>query len=291
MSLPQEILRKVKLLELNTRKLVNNVLSGEYHSAFKGSGITFSDFREYVPGDNVRAISWPLMARTGKPYIKKFDEERELSLLLAVDVSGSLDFGSGPYLKGEVITHLAALLGFSASRNKDRLGLLLFSDQVEHFVPPRKGQAQVHRILRDLYYHKTFSKKTSLVTALQYLQGVLKKHSLLFLLSDFIDEGYENLLRVMGKKYDTVALIIEDPLEKEIPSMGLINVSDPETGETLCVNSSSSLFKRLYKEKMKKDRELRDLSLTRAQVDKVYIECKKDFVKPLIRFFKSRRKK
>ena len=154
MSLPPEILKKVKLLEISTRKLVNNIFAGEYHSAFRGQGMTFSEFREYIPGDDVRAISWPITARLGKPYIKIFEEERELTLMLVVDVSGSGDFGSGEYLKGEVIAHLAALLSFSAAKSSDPVGLILFSDQIEHFVPPKKGRGHVYRILRDLYYFK-----------------------------------------------------------------------------------------------------------------------------------------
>ncbi|MCB0363550.1 MAG: DUF58 domain-containing protein, partial [Bdellovibrionales bacterium] len=154
MSLPPEILKKVKLLEISTRRLVNNLFTGEYHSAFRGQGMTFSEFREYVPGDDIRAISWPVTARTGKPHIKKFDEEREMTLMLAVDVSGSLNFGTKEFFKGEIVTHLAALLSFSAAKNKDPVGLLLFSDQVEHYVPPKKGRGQIHRIMSDLYYFK-----------------------------------------------------------------------------------------------------------------------------------------
>ena len=177
MSLPPEILKKVKLLEISTRRLVNNLFAGEYHSAFKGQGMTFSEFREYVPGDDVRTISWPVTARTGKPYIKKFDEERELTLMLAVDISASSLFGSGPYFKGEVMAHVAALLSFSASKNNDAVGLLLFTDRVEHYVPPKKGVGHVHRILRDLYYFQPQSQKTRIASGLEYLQNVLKKRS------------------------------------------------------------------------------------------------------------------
>ncbi|MGE3388327.1 MAG: DUF58 domain-containing protein, partial [Bdellovibrionales bacterium] len=213
MSLPPEILKKVKLLEISTRRVVNNLFAGEYHSAFKGQGMTFSEFREYVPGDDVRSIAWALTARAGKPYIKKYDEEREMTLMLAVDVSGSEDFGSRHYLKGEVITHLAALLSFSAVKNKDPVGLLLFSDQIEHYVPPRKGRGQVHRILRDLYYFKPKSRRTSIDTAMTYLQGVLKKKANVFLFSDFFDHGFDRSLSMIGKKHEAVAVVVADPAE------------------------------------------------------------------------------
>ena len=291
MSLPQDIFKKVRLLDLSTRKIVNSVLSGEYHSAFKGRGMIFSEFREYVPGDDVRTISWPLMARTGKLYVKQFDEERELVLILAIDTSASLQFGSGIHLKGEVITHLAALLGFSASKNKDSLGLLMFSDQIEHFVPPKKGPRQVHRILRDLYFHKPQSKETKITSALDYLQSVLKKRSLIFLFSDFMDKGFENALRVIGKKHDLVAVVIEDKVEKNLPSIGLIHICDAETNEVMTLDSSSPFLKRHYKKNSEKRREIRDRTLGRAQVDRLHINCNEDFVKPLVAFLKQRYRK
>ena len=216
MSLPPEILKKVKLLEISTRRLVNNLFAGEYHSAFKGQGMTFSEFREYVPGDDVRTISWPVTARAGKPYIKKFDEERELTLMLVVDISGSSQFGSGEYFKGEVMAHLAALLSFSASKNKDAVGLLLFSDQVEHYVPPKKGVSHVHRILRDLYYFKPKSHGTHITLALDYLYGVLKKRSHIFLLSDFMENSsYDRALKMLHRKHDIVAVVVHDEMEKK----------------------------------------------------------------------------
>lgn len=291
MSLPPEILKKVKLLEISTRKLVNNLFAGEYHSAFKGQGMTFSEFREYVPGDDVRAISWPVTARTGKPFIKKFDEERELTLLLAVDVSGSEDFGTGEYLKGEIVTHLAALLSFSALKNNDPVGLLLFSDQVEHFVPPKKGRGHILRILRDLYFFKPKSKKTSIESGLEYLHGVQKKHANIFLFSDFMDQGYEAALRTIGRKHDTVAVIVKDPLESELLSMGLVDFFDPETGEIITVDTSSRVFRRDYEAHMRKKFEQREQALRRAQVDRIDVTVGEDFTAPLIEFFKRRNKR
>lgn len=288
MGLPPEILKKVKLLEISTRKMVNNIFAGEYNSAFKGQGMTFSEFREYVPGDDIRTISWPLTARTGKTFIKKFDEEREMTLVLAVDVSGSADFGSKNYYKGEVIAHLAALLGFSASKNNDPVGLLLFSDQVEHYVPPKKGSGQIHRILRDLYYFQPKSRRTDIGSALEFLQGVLKKRSNVFIFSDFIAEGFDKPLRLMGQKHDVVSVIINDPIEQELPDLGLINLQDAETGEILTIDTSSISFREFFKKSMADAQEQRDRNLRRTQVDKIEVSTQGDFTAPLIGFFKKR---
>ena len=291
MSLPPEILKKVKLLELSTRKLVNNIFAGEYHSAFKGQGMTFSEFREYTPGDDVRSISWPLTARIGKPFIKKYDEERELSLMLVVDVSGSGSFGTGEYFKGEVIAHLAALISFAAAKNNDAVGLILFSDQIEHFVPPKKGRGHVYRILRDLYFFKPRGQGTKVQLALEYLQGVLKKRSTVFLFSDFFDKGYDRALRQIGRKHDLIACVVQDKADSELPDMGLVDLEDGETGETITVDTSSKLFRAEYKAQMRRLRDDRDQALKRAQVDRIEVDTSKDFVDPLIGFFRRRNKK
>lgn len=289
MSVPAEILKKVKLLEIRTRKIVNNVFAGEYHTVFKGQGMTFAEFREYVPGDDVRAISWTLTARAGKPFIKKFDEERELTVFLAVDVSGSTDFGSGEYFKGEVMTHVAALLAFSAVKNKDQVGLLLFSDQVEHFVPSGKGRGHVHRILRDLYYHKPLHHGTDLRGPLSHLQGILKKKSTIFVISDFMAEGYDQTLRMLGRKHDVVALVVRDRLERELPQLGVVDLQDAETGEIMTVDTSSSEFRETFEREVKKRAEVRDKLLRQAQVDRVDIDASGSFVDPLIEYFRRRR--
>lgn len=289
-SLPPEILKKVKLLEIRTRKLVNNLFAGEYHTAFKGQGMTFSEFREYVAGDEVRSISWTVTARTGKPFIKKYDEERELTLMLAVDVSGSGDFGSGNYFKGEVITQLAALLGFSAIKNHDQVGLLLFSDRVEHYVPPKKGRGHVHRILRDLLYFKPTSRKTKVSVALQHLQGVLKKRATIFVFSDFLDQGFDRDLRLLGRKHDTIAVVVQDDVEKKLPAMGLVDFQDAESGEIVTVDTSSRSFQEYYKSQAKKRSDHRAQELRRSQVDKIEVTSNRDFVSPLINFFRGRHK-
>lgn len=289
MSLPPEVLKKVKLLEINTRKLVNNLFAGEYHTAFKGQGMTFADFREYVPGDDVRSISWALTARAGKPFIKTFEEERELTLILAVDVSGSSDFGTGSYFKGEVMTHLAALLAFSAVKNNDQVGLLLFSDQVEHFVPPKKGRGHVNRLLRDLFYYKPKSHLTKLSSGFSYLQGVLKKRATVFVFSDFMDEGFDQSLRLLGRKHDVVACVVNDAAEYSLPPMGVIEVQDAETGEVLTVDTSSASFRQQYEQAVQQRKEQRDRMLRLSQVERIDVKSSEDYVNPLVAFFKKRK--
>jgi Uncharacterized conserved protein (some members contain a von Willebrand factor type A (vWA) domain) len=288
-SFPPEVLKKVKLLEINTRKLVNNLFAGEYHTAFKGQGMTFADFREYVPGDDVRSISWPLTARTGKTFIKTYEEERELTLILAVDISGSADFGTGPFFKGEIMTHLAGLLAFSAVKNNDQVGLLLFSDQVEHFVPPKKGRGHVHRILRDLFYYQPKSHKTKISSGLTYLQGVLKKRATVFLFSDFMDENYDQALRLLGRKHDVVACVVNDSAEQALPNLGVIEVQDAESGEIVTVDTGSAAFRENYERAVKKRKEDRDKSLRLSQVERIDVKSSEDYVDPLVAFFKKRK--
>lgn len=288
MSLPPEILKKVRLLEISTRKLVNSLFVGSYHSAFKGQGMTFSEFREYVPGDDVRTISWPLTARTGKVYIKKFDEERELTLMLLVDVSGSLDFGTGAEFKGEVATHLSALLGFAAAKNNDHVGLLLFSDQVEHFVPPKKGRGHVNRILRDLYYQRPLHRGTKIAPAVQYIQGVLKKRSIVFVFSDFQDEGFAESLRMIAKKHDVIAVIVDDAAERTLPNVGLVDLRDAETGEVMTVDTSSKAFRDAFEREVKVRALKRESELRKAGVDRILVSTNEDFVAHLAAYFRRR---
>lgn len=289
--MPPEILKKVKLLEISTRKLVKNLFAGEYKTAFRGQGMTFAEFREYVPGDDIRAISWALTARTGKPYIKKFEEEREQTLLLVVDVSGSGQFGTKNYLKGEVIAHLSALLAFSAAKSNDPIGLLLFSDKIEHFVPPKKGRGQVYRILRDLYYFKPSSQKTNIQLAFDYIQGVLKRKATLFVFSDFIDKSFDISLRQLARKHETIAVVVEDSAEAELPDLGLIDLQDPETGEILTVDTSSPFVRKSFLENSKKIKSERDLLLKRANVGRIDIKTQFDIVDPLIAFFRRRNRR
>lgn len=290
MSIPAEVLKKIKLLEVNTKKLVNSTFAGQYHSAFKGQGMTFSEFREYVPGDDVRSISWTVTARTGDPYIKKYEEERELTMILAVDVSGSVNFGSQEYFKGEVLTHLSALLGFSAAKNNDNVGLLLFSDQVEHFVPPKKGRGHIQRILRDLYYHQPKSRKTNISSVVEYLSGVLKKRGTVFLFSDFMDPApFATSLKRLSRRHDTIAVRVSDPIEEKFPSLGLIDFIDPESGEILTLDTSSPLFRRQFSREFSSSQDQISNELKKSRVDLVEITNGEDFVQPLATYFKKRR--
>lgn len=290
MSIPAEVLKKIKLLEVNTKKLVNSTFAGQYHSRFKGQGMTFSDFREYVAGDDVRSISWNLTARTGNTYIKKYEEERELTMILAVDVSGSVNFGSQEYFKGEVLTHLSALLGFSAAKNNDNVGLLLFSDQVEHFVPPKKGRGHIQRILRDLYFHEPKSKMTNIAAVVEYLSGVLKKRGTVFIFSDFMDPApFATSLKRLSRRHDTIAVQIMDPIEEKIPSMGLLDFIDPESGELMTVDTSSILFKRHYTREVKQYQEKVAAELRKSRVDLIELRNGDDFVQPLANYFKRRK--
>lgn len=276
------------MIELHTRKLVNNIFVGEYHTAFRGQGMTFADFREYVHGDDVRNISWTLSARSGKPYIKLYEEERELTLILAVDVSGSGDFGSNDFFKGEVIAHIAAILGFSAIKNNDQVGLLMFSDIVEHYVPPKKGRGHIHRILRDLLYFKATNRKTKISIGLEYLQGVLKKRATIFILSDFFDDGFGVRLKQVARKHDTTAIVVRDPTELDIPKIGLVDLQDAETGDIVTVDTSNFLFQRHYKETVKKRNLAREEELRKSAVDVINITVGKDYTQPLIEYFKKR---
>ena len=288
--IPKEVLKKVKLIEIQTRKMVNNVFAGEYHTHFKGQGMTFSDFREYVAGDDVRAISWPLTARTGKTFIKTYEEERELTIILAVDISGSTDFGSGNNFKGEILIYLSALLAYAAERNKDQVGLVLFSDHVEHFIPPKKGRGHLQRMLRDLLYFKPKHHKTKISSCSQFLQGFLKKRATIFMMSDFMDQDYDQSLRFLAKKHEVVACVIQDPAENEIPDLGLIELQDPETGEVQVVDTSSKLFQEKMRKSFSFNNEMRDKFLKKAQIARVNISTRGDYVQPLLEFFRRKKK-
>ena len=291
MSIPAEVLKKIRLLEVNIKRLVNSGFAGQYHSVFKGHGMVFSDFREYVPGDDVRSISWNLTARTGKTYIKKYEEERELVVILAVDVSGSVDFGSENCFKAEALTHLSALLGFCASKNNDNVGLLLFSDQVEHFVPPKKGRGHIQRILRDLYYHQPRSRETKILSVVEYLMGVLKKRSTIFLFSDFIDpSAFATALKRLSSRHETIAIRVFDPMEEEIPALGVVDFVDPESGESIPIDTSSVLFKRWYKKAFHAHQEGVNAELVKSNLDVIEVFSNKDFVGPLANYFKRKRR-
>jgi uncharacterized protein (DUF58 family) len=288
MQKPADLLKQTRLLEIRTRKLVDSVISGEYKTAFRGQGMTFSDFREYVAGDDIRHISWPLMARTGKPYIKKFDEERELQIMLCVDISGSTGFGSGHFTKRDKLVHVAATLALSAVKNGDQVGLILFSDFVEHYLPPQKSRGHIQRMLRDLAFFEPQHKQTRISAAADFAQSVLKKKSVVFLLSDFMDSGFQQSLKLLGKKHDVIACRMEDDFEAVLPSLGLVELWDAESDEELLVDTSSAEFNKAMKGLRQKELQLKAQELKSSQVEIIDLSNQKDFYKPIVQFFSRR---
>ncbi|MCO6483655.1 MAG: DUF58 domain-containing protein [Flavobacteriales bacterium] len=284
----KDLIRKVRLIELKTRGLSNHIFSGEYHSAFKGRGMAFSEVREYVPGDEVRAIDWNVTARLGHPYIKIFDEERELTVMLVADVSGSGQFGTAEMLKRELITEVCATIAFSAIQNNDKVGLILFSDQVELFIPPKKGRGHILRIVRELLEFTPQSRGTDIAGALKYLNNVIKKRSIAFLISDLMDEGFEDALKIANRKHDLVVLRTTDPREEEMPDIGLVQFMDPETGRSMWVNTGNKAVRDHYRAQALKHQARSRDSLRRAGVDHAVISTRDGYVRPLMNLFRQR---
>lgn len=276
------------MIELKTRGLSNHIFSGEYHSAFKGRGMAFSEVREYVPGDEVRAIDWNVTARLGHPYIKIFDEERELTVMLVADVSGSGDFGTVTQLKRELITEACATIAFSAIQNNDKVGLILFSDQVELFIPPKKGRGHILRIVRELLEFRPKGRGTDITLALKYLNNVIKKRSIAFLISDLMDEGYDDALKIANRRHDLVVLRTTDPRELELPNMGLVQFSDPENGEVQWVNTRNKAVRDHYRAQALRHQARSRDSLRRAGVDHAVISTREGYVRPLMNLFRQR---
>lgn len=243
----KELLKKVRKIEIKTKKLSNNIFGGEYHSTFKGRGMTFSEVRQYQFGDDIRAIDWNVTARYSEPFVKIFEEERELTMMLVVDISGSEFFGTSQQFKKDTITEIAATLAFSAIQNNDKVGLILFSDQIELFIPPKKGRSHVLRIIRELIEFKAKSKKTNINKALKFLSNVLKKKAIVFVLSDFMDDNYEHTLKIVGNKHDLTGIRVFDKRDQEIPNIGMVSMRDAETEEVILVNTSSSTVRKQYK--------------------------------------------
>ena len=289
--IPKKIFQKVKRIEIKTRGLVNELFGGEYHSIFKGRGMTFSEVREYNPGDDIRLIDWNVTARTGSPFIKVFEEERELTVFLLVDISASGEFGTGSQLKKDYSAEIASVLGFSAIKNNDKVGLILFSDTIEKYIVPKKGKTHVLRVIRELLYKDPIGSKTSISKALDYLLKVAKRKCVVFLISDFLDDNFLTSLKVVNKKHDFLAIQVLDPAELEFPDLGFLKVEDPETGEMLWIDTSS----KKTIEQLKKDISTKQLNFKKKMrnsgIDLVSISTDKDFVDPLLSFFKSREKR
>ena len=286
--IPREILKQVRRIEISTRGLVNEVFSGEYHSVFKGRGMNFSEVREYHYGDDIRNIDWNITARAGSPFVKIYEEERELTVMLIVDVSASGDFGTRGRLKAELGVEICALLAFSAIKNNDKVGLLIFSDHVEKFVPPRKGRRHVLRVLRELLYHEPEGRGTDISAALEYLAHIQRKRAVVFLVSDFRDEGFQRALSVAGRRHDLIAVRLGDAREEELPSMGLLELEDPETGERAIVNTSNQAFRAAFQKENERRASALDRALKRSKVDAIQVRTGEPYVKPLMRFFRER---
>ena len=289
--IPKEILKKVKRIEIATRGVVNEIFSGEYHSVFKGRGMEFSEVREYQMGDDIRTIDWNVSARTGHPHVKVFEEERELTVMLLVDVSSSGNFGTTSQMKGEVAAELSAVLAFSAIKNNDKVGLIIFSDKIEKFIPPRKGKQHVLRVIREILYFKPEDPKTNLNVALEYLIRVIRRRSIVFLISDFLTEDYEKALQVTNKKHDVIAIDIIDPREVQMPNVGFIELEDAETGETVLVDTSNSQIRSSFFSRSEQDRLRREKFFKSIGVDNINIYTDRSYVEPITRFFRMRAKR
>jgi uncharacterized protein (DUF58 family) len=286
--IPREILKKVRRIEIATRGLVNEVFSGEYHSVFKGRGMNFAEVREYQYGDDIRSIDWNVTARTGAPFVKLFQEERELTVMLAVDVSGSGDFGTSGRVKGEIAVEICALLAFSAIKNNDKVGLIIFSDRIEKFVPPRKGRRHVLRVLRELLYFEPEGRRTDIAGALEYLAHVVRRRAVVFLVSDFIAEGYEKALAVAGRRHDVIAIRMGDRRETDLPAIGYMAFEDAESGDRLLVNTSHSGFREAFERQTRETRVAMERIFKKTKVDVIDVETGQEYVEPLMRFFRER---
>jgi len=289
----KEILKKVRQIEIRTKNVVNDFFGGDYHSNFKGRGMTFSEVREYVPGDDVRSIDWNVTARTGKPHIKIFEEERELSVLILIDVSSSGVFGSKKDLKIDLGIEIAAMLSFSAIKNNDKVGLALFSDKVEKYIPPKKGKKHVLRLITDIINHdfENSNKRTSIKTAIDFANKISKRKSVIFLISDFIDDNFWNELKFLNFKHDVVGLQIYDSYERNFPNVGLINIHDSETGENTWIDTTSKKNRDKFQKSSNEKLDKFSKKCNNIGFDLLQINTDDDYIKFLMQFFRSRAKR
>ena len=286
-----DLLKKVRQIEIKTRGLSNHIFAGEYNTAFKGKGMAFSEVRDYQNGDDVRSIDWNVTARYNSPFVKVFEEEREMTVMLMIDVSGSNNFGSNKNFKKELATEIGAVLAFSAIKNNDKVGVIFFSDIIEKFIPPKKGKKHILRIIREIISFIPSSKKTDLSVALEYLNSVIRKRSICFILSDFISSSFKKPLKIASRKHDVVALKLIDIREEIIPNIGLVPIEDAESGKKIIIDTSSKFFiSKLLEEKNKRNNKLKSL-MNESSVDLINLYTGEDYVKPLINFFKKRSSK
>jgi uncharacterized protein (DUF58 family) len=283
-----DLIKKVRKIEIKSKGLSNQIFSGEYHSAFKGRGMAFSEVREYQPGDEIRLIDWNVTARFNSPFVKVFQEERELSVMLVVDASDSQNFGSQSQLKKELITELCAVVAFSASKNNDKIGIIFFSDKVEKYIPPKKGKSHVLRIIRELIEFTPENKGTDVGVALKFLTNVIKKKSITFVLSDFVSQPFDEALKIAAKKHDLVAVKISDRREQALPNVGLVKFLNGETGEYNWIDTSSKTVREAYSKQMFIRDKTIDAMFSKSSVDMIQLETGKNYIIPLINFFKKR---
>lgn len=291
MPLSRELLRKVRMLELRTRLQVRDVFGGRYHSVFKGQGMDFSEVREYAPGDDIRSIDWNVSARMDHPYVKIYREERELTVLLLVDVSASGKFGTDTSLKREVAGELTALLTLSAMFNNDKVGLLLFSDYAEHFVAPNKGQRHALRLIRDVLAYQPKHQGTKISSAVEFVLRAARKKAVIFLISDFQDDGWQSVIRVASRKHDLIAIELYDPRERELPSVGLLPLRDTESDEILWVDTSSALLRRDFAEQSAKQSQARSKFFKQNNIDRMELPINKPYMMELVKFFRTRERR
>ena len=289
--LPKEVIKNIRRIEIRTKRLVNDVFSGEYHSVFKGRGMEFQEVREYQAGDDIRIIDWNVTARYGMPFVKKFREERELTIMFLIDASFSNQFGTSQRLKNQIGSELCSVLAFSAVKNNDRVGMIIFTDKVEKYVKPQKGYSHVLRLVRDMLFFKPENKNTDINSALEFLIKVTKRRCVVFLVSDFLCRGYEKLLSVASRKYDLIAIKIDDPREKELPKVGLLHLEDSESGKQMLMDTSNPEILDDFAKRRKREEENLRKSFASLDLDSVSISTDKSYVEPLMAFFKYRAKK
>lgn len=289
--LPKEIIRKIRRIQIYTNRAVDDILAGQYRSVFKGRGMEFAEVREYQIGDDVRFIDWNVTARMGKPYVKQFAEERELTVMLLVDASGSGRFGSVERTKNDIAAEIAALIAFSAIRNNDKVGLIIFTDRVEKFIPPKKGRSHVLRVIREILYFEPEGRMTDINSAIEYLMRVTNRRTVAFLVSDFIASDFAGKLRAANQRHDMIAIRIADPREFELPRVGLIELEDPETGERALINTRNNRLRKRF-EQLSKSRHAEQARMFRSmRVDSVDIRTDSSYVEPLVRFFRMRERR
>jgi len=286
--IPVELLKKIRRIEIRTSHMVNDVLAGQYHSAFKGTGMEFEEVRPYQIGDDVRTIDWNVSARYGEPYVKKFREERELTVVLLVDMSASLDFGTREQLKRELVAELGATLAFSAIKNNDKVSLVCFTDEVEKVVPAQKGARHVLRVIRELLYFEPAGTGTNLAAAFDYLNRAVKRRAVVFVVSDFQGGGYERAMRVARRRHDLIPILVTDPCEEELPNVGLIELQDGETGEMVLVDTSNRRLRAAYARRCQAIADERDQVFRRMDIERICVRTGESFVGPLTKFFRAR---